>query len=183
MTADRGEVRLNWGCGPHPAPGWINSDLVAGPGVDLPGDIRDGLPLPDGSCDYIAAIHSLQDLAFVDLDRALGELLRVLKPGGVLRLGLPDLDRAIAAYLRGDGAYFHVPDRDCAGVGGKLCVQITWYGSVRTPFTYEFARELLLRNGFRSVIRCTHHVTASRFPEVASLDNRERESLFVEAVR
>jgi predicted SAM-dependent methyltransferase len=183
MTPERGEVRLNWGCGPRAAPGWINSDLVPGPGVDLPCDIRDGLPLPDCSCDYIAAIHALQDLPFVDLDRALGELMRVLKPGGVLRLGLPDLDRAIAAYLRGDGGYFHVPDRDSRTVGGKLCVQVTWYGSVRTPFTFDFAREILEKNGFRAVIRCAHGVTESRFPEIVSLDNRERESLFVEAAR
>lgn len=176
-------MRLNWGCGPHPAAGWINSDLVAGPGVDLPCDIRDGLPLADGSCHYIAAIHALQDLPFVDLDRAVSELRRVLSPGGVLRLGLPDLDRAIAAYLRGDGSYFHVPDGDVRTVGGKLCVQATWYGSVRTPFTFEFARELLLRNGLRSVVRCAFRVTAGRHPEIVALDNRERESLFVEAVR
>src|SRR5689334_8483185 len=100
MTPERGEVRLNWGCGPRPAPGWINSDLVPAPGVDMPCDIRDGLPLPDCACHYIVAIHALQDLPFLDLDRAVGELFRVLSPGGVLRLGLPDLDRAIAAYQR-----------------------------------------------------------------------------------
>lgn len=176
-------MRLNWGCGPRPAPGWINSDILPGPGVDLACDIRDGLPLADGSCDYIASIHALQDLPFVDLDRAVSELWRVLARGGVLRLGLPDLDRAIAAYLRGDAAYFHVPDRDTRTVGGKLCVQSTWYGSVKTPFTFDFAREILSRNGFRSVLRCTYRVTASVHPDITSLDNRERESLFVEATR
>lgn len=30
------------------------------------------------------------------------EVRRVLKPGGVLRLGLPDLDKALQAYLRKD---------------------------------------------------------------------------------
>lgn len=183
MTSDRAPVRLNWGCGPRPAPGWINADLVPVAGVDLPGDIRDGLGLPDGSCDYIVAIHVLQDLLFVDLDRAVSELLRVLKPGGVLRLGLPDLDRAIDAYLRGDGAYFHVPDGDTRTVSGKLCVQISWYGSVRTPFTFAFAEEILSKNGFGSIRRCAFHRTASRFPDIVSLDNRERESLFVEASR
>ena len=40
-----GVKRLNWGCGAHVAPGWINSDVKDEPGVDLVADIRQGLPL------------------------------------------------------------------------------------------------------------------------------------------
>ncbi len=98
--------RLHWGCGPRPAPGWINSDLRPFPGVDLAGDIRAGLRLADDSIDYAVAIHALQDLAYLDVLPALRELRRVLRPSGVLRLALPDLDRAIAAYQRGDARYF-----------------------------------------------------------------------------
>ena len=68
-------------------------------------------------------------------------------------------------------------------LSGKLIVQLTWYGSVRTPFTWEFARELLLRAGFRRVVRCAFRLTASAYAEIVELDNRERESLFVEAVK
>jgi predicted SAM-dependent methyltransferase len=183
MPPDAGVARLNWGCGPSPRPGWLNSDLQGYPGVDLPCDIRAGLPLADESMDYVVAIHAVQDLPFVDLDGALTELRRVLKEGGVLRLGLPDLDRAIAAYLRGDGGYFYVPDEHARSVGGKLCVQVTWYGSTRTPFTFDLARELLERSGFRSITRCAYRETRSPWPDIVALDNRERESLFVEATR
>lgn len=176
-------MRLNWGCGPRPLPGWVNSDLVPGPGVDLACDIRAGLPLAAASIDYAVAIHALQDLPFTDLDQAIGELHRVLKRGGVLRLGLPDLERAIQAFLRGDAGYFHVPDSDVRSIGGKLCVQATWYGSVRTPFTFDLARELLERGGFHSVSRCAYRRTESPWPDITGLDNRERESLFVEATR
>jgi len=41
--------RLNWGCGPEPIPGWINSDRLDARGVDLCCDIRDGLPLADAT--------------------------------------------------------------------------------------------------------------------------------------
>ena len=50
---------------------------------------------------------------------ALGELHRVLKPGGVLRLALPDLDRGIAAYQNGQADYFHVPDDDARSIGAN----------------------------------------------------------------
>jgi predicted SAM-dependent methyltransferase len=174
-------VRLNWGCGPQPAPGWINADIHAYDGVDLYGDIRDGLALADHTVDYAVAIHVLQDLLWPDIPAALRELRRVLKPGAVLRLALPDLDRAIDAYRRGDAAYFHVPDTDARSIGAKLVTQIIWYGSVRTPFTFDFAQELLSAAGFADVTRCAFRQTASPFADIVSLDNRERESLFIEA--
>jgi SAM-dependent methyltransferase len=173
--------RLNLGCGPQPAPGWINADRERFDGVDLCGDIRDGLALADGAVQYAVAMHFLQDLPWGDIPGALRELRRVLAPGGVLRLGLPDLDRAIDAYRRGDAGYFFVPDADARSVGAKLVTQIIWYGSVRTPFTFDFAEELLLQAGYSGVVRCGFGRSASRFADIATLDNRETESLFIEA--
>jgi SAM-dependent methyltransferase len=175
--------RLNWGCGPTPAAGWLNSDRLRAPDIQVSCDIRDGLPLEDDAFDYVVSIHGLQDLPYLDVVPALQELRRVLRPGGVLRLGLPDLDRAIAAYARGDREYFYIPDAEARTLGGKLVVQIIWYGSVRTPFTWDFARELLLRAGFRGVERCAYRTTSTSHADIVELDNRERESLFVEAFK
>lgn len=175
--------RLNCGCGPQPAQGWLNADLRDFPGVQLRGDLRDGLPLPDACLDYAVAIHLLQDLPWHDLPAALAELQRVLRPGGALRLALPDLERAIAAWQRGDHAYFHVPDGDARSIGAKLVTQIIWYGSVRTPFTWDFAQELLDEAGFVDIRRAAFGETGTGLPEITALDNRERESLFVEARR
>jgi len=180
-TVDLPVSRLNWGCGPNPPPGWINADLLHGSGIDISQDIREGLPLECNSIEYIVSIHALQDLPYLDVVPALQELRRVLKPGGVLRLSLPDLERAIAAYLRNDPGYFYIPDNESETISGKLIVQMTWYGSNRMMFTWEFARELLLRAGYSSVTRCAYTQTASWFPEIVALDTRERESLFVEA--
>jgi len=173
--------RLNWGCGPQPVPGWLNSDLLAAPGIDLSCDIRNGLPLEAGSIRYIASIHALQSLPYLDVVPALQELRRVLEPGGTLRLALPDLECGLDAYRRNDPAYFYIPDAESHTISGKFIVQMTWYGANRTLFTHEFAQELLLRAGFCRVTRCAYRVTAGPFPEIVDLDNRERESLFVEA--
>src|SRR5437763_6749688 len=92
--------RLHWGCGKTRPPGWINSDRSAG--VDLCCDIiADGLPLEDQSIDYAVSIHALQEVPFPDLVKVLTELRRVLKRGGVVRLVLPDAEKAIRAYQRG----------------------------------------------------------------------------------
>jgi hypothetical protein len=111
----------------------------------------------------------------------LKELRRVLVPDGVLRLGLPDLDQAIRAYLAGDHAYFYVPDCDAQSIGTKLVTQLVWYGSVRTPLTFDCIEEWLLREGFGDIRRCDFRRTLSPYPDIVTLDNRPRESFFVEA--
>ena len=183
MTGNQRARRLNWGCGTEPEPGWINSDIKEGPGIDLSCSILDGLPLEDGSIDYVVSIHALPELSYPDLLPALRELGRVLAPEGVLRLALPDLDRAIHAYQAADRGYFLIPDEEVSALGSKLVVQLLWYGYSKSLFTEEFVAELLQKAGFREIRGCRYRETHSQFPEIVSLDNRPEESLFVEARR
>jgi SAM-dependent methyltransferase len=175
--------RLNWGCGPVTPYGWVNTDLVAGPGVDVVADIREGLPLESDAFDYIVSIHALPEIAYADLDSVLAELYRVLKPEGVLRLGLPDMDKAIAAYRAGDVDYFLIGDDVVRSLAGKMIVQLTWFGRSRCMFTWQFTQELLRRGRFREISLCGFAETRSRFPGIVELDNRELESFFVEATK
>lgn len=173
--------RLNWGCGTEPEPGWINSDIKDDPSVEISCDILEGLPLETGSIEYAVSIHALPELPYPDQVPALMELRRVLAPGGVLRLSLPDLDRGIRAYLDRDRDYFLIPDEDARSLGSKLIVQMLWYGYSKTLFTHDFIAELLEKAGFAEVRRCAFKETGSPFPEIVELDNRPEESLFVEA--
>jgi len=175
--------RLNWGCGSQPESGWINSDRKQAPGIDLSCDIREGLPLADDSIDYAVSIHALPEVPYPDLVPVLTELRRVLKPGGVLRLGLPNLERALDAYRRGERDWFLIPDDEMISLGGKLIAQLVWYGYSRTLFVPEFAEELLRKAGFAQVRRLDGGQTASPFPEIVALDDRPLESFFVEAVK
>lgn len=178
-----GVVRLNWGCGRNPAPGWINSDRNGRSRVDLVCDIRDGLPLDDDSVDYAFSMHALQEVPYDDVVPVLTELRRVLKRGGVLRLVLPDLDVGIDAYRSGARERFLVSDEHASSLGGKFVVHMLWYGHSRTLFTRDFAEELLQKAGFRAVDQCAYRVTRSPYPEIVELDDREHESLFVEATK
>lgn len=175
--------RLNVGCGSCIAPGWVNADQLQVEGIDVSCDIRVGLPVDSNSVDYMVGMHMLQDLPYCDVLPVLQELRRVLKPHGILRLGLPDLDKAIDAYARCDHDYFYVEDKDARNIGSKLITQLVWYGSVRTPFTYDFIEEWLRQAGFHEVHRCAFKQTHSSHPAIVELDNRERESLFVEAFK
>jgi SAM-dependent methyltransferase len=179
-AAGAGPRRLNWGCGDHTAAGWINSDIKPGPAVDLVADVRQGLPLATGGLDYAVSIHALPELSYPQLVPALVELRRVLKPGAVLRLALPDLDRGIDAYRRGERSYFKVDADEVRSDGGRLIAQMLWYGYSRSLFTLDFAEELLEKAGFEAIRACAFGETASGLAGIVELDNREDESIFVE---
>src|SRR5687767_6635560 len=171
--------RLNWGCGSWRPQGWINSDIKAGPGIDISCDILKGLPLESDTFDYAVSIHALPEMTYPNLVPVLQELRRVLKPGGVLRLALPDINKGIAAYQHGDSSYFLIPDEDVKSIGAKFITQMLWYGYSKLLFTHDFIEEMLIKAGFSRVDRCDFKKTKSRWPEITELDNRENESLFV----
>jgi len=58
-----------------------------------------------------------------------------------------------------------------------------WYNITKKPFTREFTEELLGKAAFREITQVKFHQTASRFPEIVELDNRESESFFIEALK
>ena len=177
------ERRLHWGCGLNTPYGWVNSDIEAGPGVDVVADILQGLPLPDNMFDCVVSIHALPEIPFGELPKALAELRRVMRPGGVLRLGLPDLEKAIRAYQTKDVDYFLIPDEVAKSISGKMIFQLLWYGRSKSMFTADSTTELLEKAGFRDIRVCGFRQTNSQFPGIVEMDDRELESLFVEATK
>ncbi len=175
--------RLNWSVGPTPVPGWRNADVEGGAPWDLHGDIRHGLALPDGAVDYAVSLHALAEIPYREVVPVLRELRRVLAPGGVLRLIVPDLLLLHEAYRRGDTAVFEVPDEEAVRPGAKLVAQLVWYGLNRTVFTHDALEELLAEAGFGRVERVAAGRTSTAWPEIVALDGRTGVSLLLEAYR
>jgi predicted SAM-dependent methyltransferase len=100
----RGFVRpstrlLNLGCGQHRHPDWTNVDLVPAGGDVIPCDLRRPLPFAADSFTAAYAAHVVEHLAPVEARRLLTEMLRVLSPGGIVRIVVPDLEGIARAYL------------------------------------------------------------------------------------
>lgn len=94
--------RLHLGCGPTRLPGWTNVDLLGRSRVDLALDLRRPLPFRDRSVDAIFHEHLLEHLSYSDALALLEECRRVLRPGGVLRVCVPDFGRYARSYASGD---------------------------------------------------------------------------------
>jgi predicted SAM-dependent methyltransferase len=92
-----GTARLHLGCGWVHKDGWVNVDLFA-TSADIVWDLRYGIPLPDGSVGAIFHEHMLEHLSLRDGFTLAHECLRVLAPGGVLRIGVPDAGLCLDSY-------------------------------------------------------------------------------------
>ena len=86
---------LHVGAGPMRLEGWLNSDLIAG---EIQLDVTRRLPFEDGTFAYAFGEHLIEHVPRDTGERMLAELLRILRPGGVLRLTTPDLKKIIAIY-------------------------------------------------------------------------------------
>lgn len=90
--------KLQLGAGGKRRDGWLSTDIrPKHPGVVCL-DATQPLPFPDASIDYILAEHLIEHVGYAQGQRMLGECLRVLRHGGVIRIATPDLDRLVAMY-------------------------------------------------------------------------------------
>jgi hypothetical protein len=108
------QTKINLACGGVfiSANDWINLDYSpASPAVRRV-DLLGRLPLPDNGAALVYSSHFLEHIPRAEVPKFLAECLRILAPGGVLRLVLPDLENLCRAYLahreRGEHAHADV---------------------------------------------------------------------------
>lgn len=90
---------LNLGCGSRYRADWVNVNFTSsGPGV-IAANLREGIPFPDASFDVVYHSHFLEHIPKPIAGDFLKECRRVLKPGGIIRVVVPDLEGLIRSYL------------------------------------------------------------------------------------
>lgn len=104
--------------------GWESLDSA--PGGGLAATASKGLcwhtGLPDKAFDTVFTCHMLEHVPHFRLEMTIAEFNRIMVTGGTLRIVVPDLRRAVAAYLKGDKSFFKYSAHysDHMGIGGSL---------------------------------------------------------------
>ena len=91
---------LNVGCGRRYDRRWVNLDLASRDASVVQYNINKGIPFADGVFDAVYHSHVLEHLKPDQGERLLQECYRVLAPGGVLRIVVPDLETIARLYLQ-----------------------------------------------------------------------------------
>ncbi|MDJ0975028.1 MAG: methyltransferase domain-containing protein [Planctomycetota bacterium] len=92
-------MRLHLGCGLLVHPDWVNVDLVAYDPAVRALDLTRPLPYADEACTAVYHAHLLEHLRRENAEPFLRECRRVLAPGGILRVVVPDLESWCRLYL------------------------------------------------------------------------------------
>lgn len=160
-------MKLNVCCGKRVMDGWTNIDVVRAPDAprdpEVLCDVVAGIPLQDACASVVMCVHGFEHFYRWHAEQVLDDWYRLLKPGGLLILELPDLVKCCQNYIDGKMR------------GGKDPDQLArWgiYGDPRTndPFMnhrwgYSPAElsAILQRHGFKEVKELpTQHHPAGR---------------------
>ena len=133
------------------------------------GDIIKGLPVEDNELDGIYCSHVLEHLSLEDLRIALRNTYKVLKPGGIFRLVLPDLEYCAHRYLDelagGDAtaAMNFIEHYTMLGIvhrpRGLRGMVRSFLGNSHHLWLWDYASlsAELTAAGFRDIRRCAYH--------------------------
>ena len=137
-------------------------------------DLALSLPLHDNTVDFIYSSHFFEHIFKDDAANLLKACAKALKPGGIIRISIPDLAYAVSLYGLGKKTqmledYFFV-----SGKGSYLS---------RHKYMYDFdlIKATLEKAGFSQISRCEYR--AGKTPDIEILDVYPDVSLFVEAIR
>ena len=200
--------KINVGCGTNPTPGWLNLDnspsvllgrvpavmtLLAATGVlrgmrlDFAKAAQAGgvrwanarhLPVADASTEVIYSSHMLEHLEPSEARRFLAEVRRVLIPGGILRLGVPDLALMVRGYAEDKDAnrFIHgtlLAQPQPRSLRDRLGFLINGHRGHAWMYDGPSLIQLLTEEGFADVAEVRAGET--KIPDPGALDLRERE--------
>ena len=179
---------LNVGCGPNLNEEFINLDYAWRPGLDLCWDITNGFPLRNNSLDGIYTEHCLEHITFEQAQAVLFEFYRMLKPGGNVRIIVPDAELYIELYTKfmmGEQVYFpYVTDAVIeGGFSPIMSVNRVFRGHGHLfAYDYDCLSLMLTKSGFKDIEKSSFMKGRN---EVLLIDSeiRKIESVYVEATK
>lgn len=92
---------LNIGCGYHyvKSPEWINIDFSKTGDDVIAHNLLRGIPFAENTFDLVYHSHVLEHFTKDDGIKLIKECYRVLKPGGILRIAIPNLESIVREYI------------------------------------------------------------------------------------
>ena len=151
-----GKLWLNIGSGAKSHWDFVNIDGNIFRHPDMWLDLKNGIPFASETVDGIYASHVLEHFYYKEVMKIFRESYRVLRPGGALRMIVPSMEGAIAAYLDGNRSWFSEFPTKFESLGGRFANFLFCDGQHRLAFDFSFAEEVMRAAGFSSIVRMNY---------------------------
>lgn len=173
-------LRLHLGAAATYLDGWCNVDY-ARPGrrLDLRWDLRRPLPLPDGCAEAVFSEHLFEHIPYPGVLALLRECHRLLRPGGVCRIGVPDFERYARAYV-GENRLID-QYRPGAPTKALAVAEIFFLHGHRSSYDFATLATMATASGFTAVERS--EAGRGRISPCPDSPSRAVETLYVDAVK
>ena len=174
--ASRANRRLEIGSGPNRIEGFETLNIVLGQNVDYIRDASKRLPFKANTFDLVYTSHILEHIPWYQTIETLIEWVRVIRPGGSLKIWVPDglkickalvdFEESGENYIDRDGWYKMNPERDpCVWAAGRLFTYGDGDGNPKSPnwhralFTPRYLSQLMQKAGLQNIqILCSEEV-------------------------
>jgi predicted SAM-dependent methyltransferase len=139
------------------------------------------IPHQENSVEVIYSSHMLEHLDRYQASKFLAEVRRVLRPGGILRLALPDIRKKVDGYLAsGDADAFMEQMLVCVPIS-RLKMALVGPRHHLWMYDAKSLAKLLEQHGFTGIQEMKPGETCIPNPANLNLREREGESLYIEA--
>lgn len=145
---------LHLGCGGRRAPGHCNVDITPQDSVDICDNVMTLERFPDDYASSIYACHVLEHFSHAEAVEVLKTWFRVLAPGGVIRISVPDIDRIVQTYMK-NWKHFQT-DGHSPWIGLLYGGQTDQYDFHKTGWNYCWMRHIMRGIGFVEIEEYPH---------------------------
>jgi predicted SAM-dependent methyltransferase len=158
--------------------GWLTIDMTKN--CDIFWDLRKGIPFPKDSISKIYSSHFLEHLSFKEGQKFLDECLRVLVPGGIFSICVPNARIYIEAYINYDLDQNQFFEYKPAYNNTTKIDYVNYMAYMDGHHKYMFDEDnliyILSSNGFK-------HPHQRKFDPDIDLKERDFESIYAEAMK
>ena len=183
VSKRKAPILLNLGAGPRGLDDshWINVDGFRDRNVHYTLDISRPLPFPSASVDGVFCEHVLEHFSQEDGEQIAREMHRILRPGGSIRIVVPDAELLMKRYA--SAPHELVAWRSAGHETAMEVVNACFRQRYEHQFLYDWLtmEKMLLRAGFDRVARASFGSAVLSPKLVLDTPKYEWESLYVEA--
>ncbi|MBT5110247.1 MAG: methyltransferase domain-containing protein [Rhodospirillaceae bacterium] len=92
--------KLHLGAGPNILDGWLNTDIAPQTSDVMAINVTAPLPFEAGTFDFVYSEHMIEHLTLEQGIRVVKELFRITRPGAIIRMATPDLEKILALFTK-----------------------------------------------------------------------------------